>query len=246
MPTGRRHLTRHEMQQPDEFVSWVSRASAWVEENTRKVVMGFSAAAGVALLGWGIYSFMSHRAAQAFGALGVVQKIARTPIGGEPGAGAGAFSSTEERASRILEEADRALRNYPSGEAASWVRYHRAAALLELKRNADAAEAIAPITASAGDSLLGDLSRLLAGRIEEGRGAYDRAAELYAAAAEKAGNRFPPEPALMDRARCLAAAGKRQEAIDAYQKLIDTYPDSPMSGRANQKLQDLKGGGAQG
>ena len=241
MPTGRRHLTRHEMQQ-DEFVSWVTRATLWVEDNSRTVVMGIGGVALAIVIGIGLLTWSRGSQEAGFMAVGEIQKIARTPLAGEAGALPGAFANPLERAASVVAEADRVLKSRPSGSASEWARYHRAAALLEMSRHTEAAESIAPVVASAGDSLLGDLSRVLAGRVEEARGNFDQAAALYATAAEKAGERFPPETALMDRARCLAAAGKKQEAIDAYQKVLDTYPDSPMASRATQKIQDLRGG----
>ncbi|MBI3451027.1 MAG: tetratricopeptide repeat protein [Acidobacteria bacterium] len=241
MPTGRKHLTRHEMLKQDEFVSWVSHATMWIESNRRAVVAGLIGVVVVVAAGLGISAWQRSKADEAYTRLGDVQKIARTPIAGEPGAAPGALQTSQERSTRIVAAADRLLAASSSGEAADWARYHRASALLDLGRKDEAATALAPVLGGAPGTLLGDLSNLLAGRIEEARGNLQKAADTYAAAAEKSGKSFPPELALADQARCLAALGKKQEAITAYQKILDVYPESPLAGKANQKLQELKG-----
>jgi len=229
------------MLKQDEFVSWVTHATMWIEANRRVVVAGLIAAAVVAAAALGISAWQRSRMDQAFTMLGDVQKIARTPIAGEPGAAPGALQSPEERGTRILAAADRLLAEFPSGEAANWARYHRAAALLDLGRKDEAAASLAPAPGGTPGTLLADLSNLLSGRIEEARGNLQKAADTYATAAEKSGKSFPPELALADQARCLAALGKKAEAITAYQKILDVYPESPLAGKANQKLQELKG-----
>ena len=240
MTTGRRHLTRRDMK-GDEFVSWVTQATIWVEQNSRTVVIAMGVAAAIVVVAIGGYTWIRSRQDQAFTRLGEVQKIARMPLAGDPGAGPGAFGAPEERASRVVEAADRMLQDFPSGTAAGWARYERAAALLELRRFDEAASTIDAVMGSSSGTLLADMSRLLAGRIEEARGNHQRAADLYGTAAASASGGFPPELALFDQARCLDTLGKKQDAINVYQKIADVYPDSPLASKANQKLQQLRG-----
>ena len=240
MPTGRKHLTRHEMKQ-DEFVSWMTHATLWVEENTKVVLAGLAGLAVAVLAVLGFFGWRHAQEDKAFTALGEVQRAARASVAGEPGAGAGAFATPQDRASAIIKAADAMLRDHPGGPAADWARYHRAAALLDLGKKDDAATALAPVLSSRNESLISDLARLLSGRIEESRGNLQKAADEYAAAAARAGKNFPPELALSDRARCLAGLGKKQEAINAYQKILDDHPETPLAAKINQRLQALRG-----
>jgi len=222
----------------DEFVSWVTHVTVWVEAN-RKTVIGIAGSiVALLVLIVGAVAWQHSRSEKAYTLLGTVQKLARAPSAGDPGAGPG---ESRERAVRVVEAADTLLRDYGTGAAADWARYYRGAALLDLDRKDDAAEAIAPVLKSAGDELLGNLSRLLNGRIEEARGDLQRAADAYASAAEKSSPRFPAEIALMSQARCLTALGKKQDAINAYQKILDVYPESPLAGKISEKLQELRG-----
>jgi len=238
--TSRRHLTRHDMKK-DEFVSWLTRATVWVEENTRTVLYALVGVVVVAVAVAGIFSWQRSRAVQAFTMLAEVQKAARSPIRGEPGAAPDAPASSQERAALVVDAADRMLREFGGGDAVDWARYHRAAALLEIGRKDEAASETERILGRADKgSLLAGLTRLLSGRVEEARGNMQKAADAYAAAAADAGTSFPPEVALFDQARCLQVLGNRQEAINTLQKIVDVYPDSPLVARANQKLQELR------
>ncbi len=223
----------------DDFVSWVTRATLWVEENSRTVLMGLGGAVVVIIAAIGVFSWVRYRQDEAFVLLGEVQKAAKAVMAGEA-AGPDALPA-RERPLRVIEAADRLLRERGSAPAAEWARYYRASALLDLGRHGEAAEGIRPLIEGGDDSLLAELSRMLAGRIEEARANYERAAEYYATAAERAGEHFPAEVALMDQARCLDTIGRRQEAINAYQKILDAYPDSPLADRVGRRLQDLKG-----
>jgi TolA-binding protein len=231
------------MLKQDEFVSWITHATLWVEKNTRTVLIGLGGIVVIGLAVIGLFAWRHSREDKAYTLLGEVQKVARKAVAGDPGAGPDAFATPQERASRIVEAADSMLKEYPSGAPADWARYHRAAALLDLGRKDEAATTLAPVLQAGDGSLIVDLARLLSGRIEEERGNLQKAADDYAAAAEKAGKRFPPEIPLMDQARCLSGLGKKQEAISAYQKILDIYPESPMAGKINQKLQELRGEG---
>jgi tetratricopeptide (TPR) repeat protein len=223
----------------DEFVSWVTRATIWVEENSRTVVIGITSALLLIAVVVGAFAWFRSSREKAFARLGEVQKIADTPVG-SPVEQPGSFSTAEERASRVVEAADRMLKDYGSGQPATWARYHRAAALLDLGRIDDASSSVEPLVNQASGTLLGDLSRLLAGRIEEARGNFQKAADLYGQAVAGASKSFPTELALFDQARCLSAAGKKDEAVSAYQKIVDLYAESPLAAKANQKIQEIR------
>ena len=114
---------------------------------------------------------------------------------------------------------------------------------LDLGRAEDAAEAASELAGS-GDTLLAGLSGMVAGQAEEARSNLQAAVDHYAAAATLEGSAFPPELALLNQGRCLDGLGRTQEAIEAYQKVLDIYPDSPLAARAGRKLQELRGTGS--
>lgn len=240
----RRHLTRHDMKQ-DEFVSWVTRATVWLEENARAVVTGIVVVAAIGILVMAGMAWQRSRTEKAFEMLAGIQQVVHTPLAGEPGAASDAFLDERQRAERVVEDVDRMLESYSSGAASRWARYYRAEALLELGRNDEAVQDAEAVAGGAGrDSLLGGLAGVLAGRAEEARGNLQRAAELYAQVAETAGtagSRFPPEIALLEQARCLNSMGEKEQAISTYQRIVDVYPNSPMAARASQRLEQLQG-----
>jgi tetratricopeptide (TPR) repeat protein len=226
----------------DEFVSWVTRATLWVEQNVRTVLMSIGALAAVIVVVSAGMVWQRARTERAYEMLAEVQRIGRTALVGEPGAGPEAFTDKRQRAERVVSAADRMLESHSRGPAARWARYVRAEALLELGRLEEASQDAESVAGSAGrGTFLGGLAGILAGRAEEARGNLQRAADLYALVADASGAGFPPEIALLDQARCLSAMGEREQAISAYQKILDVYPDSPVAAKASSKLQDLQG-----
>lgn len=240
--TARKHLTRHEMKQ-DELVSWMTRAIVYVEENSSQVLMGIGGLVVVILLILGATSWVTSRTEDAYARLAQVQEVVRTPLAMEVEPGVEAFATASERAQRVLDAADAMLADYSSGDAANWARYYRAVALLELGR-AEEAAAAAEKLGQVGDSLLGGLAMMLAGQAEEALSNLQAAADNYARAATFQSSGFPPELALIGEGRCLDSMGRTAEAVEAYQKVLDLYPDSPLASRASRKLQELRGSGS--
>lgn len=236
----RKHLTRQDMKQ-DEIVSWLTQASIWVEQNARSVMIGAAAVVVVALLVVAGVMWRSARRDEAFTMLAKVQRVATAALAGEEGAAPDAAADEKDRAAKVVAAADEMLKQFPGGTAAAWARYTRASALMELGRwDAASSEALAAADAAGSDTLLGGLARVLAGRAEEARGNVQRAAELYAQAAETEDESFPVEVAMLDQARCQSAMGDSQAAMITYQKILDTYPESPIAETANQKLREMR------
>jgi tetratricopeptide (TPR) repeat protein len=225
----------------DEFVSWMTRAILWTEENSTKVLMGLGGLVFAVLVVIGATSWISLRGDKAYASLARVQKVVRTPLVNEPDSGPGAFPTARERSSNVLEEADRMLEAHSRGQAANWARYYRAVALLDLGRAEEASAAASEVVERAGSrTLLGGLAGVVAGQAEESRSNFQAAADHYGSAAENDSSGFPPELALLHQARCLENLGREQDATDIYQKVLDTYPDSPLADRASGRLQELR------
>jgi TolA-binding protein len=69
---------------------------------------------------------------------------------------------------------------------------------------------------------------------------FGRAAEAYAALAKDLGPRsFLYEDALLDQARCLELAGKKDEAIAAYQRLLKDIPSAKRADDVRSRLAGL-------
>ncbi len=244
--TVRKGLTRHDMKQ-DELVSTMTRAVIWAEENTRKLLMGLGAVVVLAIVLIVAAAWQRSRGEEAYRRLAEVQKAARTPLAAEVGPGTESFASARERSERVEELADRMLESHSRGQAAAWARYYRAAALLELGRSEEASKAADDVARGAGEgSLLSGLALMMAGQAEEARSNLDRAIERYVAASKIEAPGFPAELALLRQASCLDQLGKTSEAMEAYQKVVTDYPDSPLAARADRKLRELRGEGVQG
>lgn len=244
--TVRKGFTRHDMKQ-DELVSTMSRVIVWTEENSRQVGFGLVAVALLVVAGFVVNAWMRSRAEEAYRRLAKVQKTMETPLGAPAEPGQMSFATPAERSQEIIALAEGVIADYPRSQASTWARYYRAVALADLGRPEEALTAADEVAQRAdGESMLEGLALMLAGQIEEARSNLDRAVERYsqAAAIESAG--FPPEFALLRKAGCLDQLGRTPEAVEAYEKVVSDYPNSPLAARASQKLRELRGEGMQG
>ena len=240
----RKHLTRHEMKQ-DELVSGLALVTRWIEENSRRVIIGLGVVAGAAVLIVAGYFWYDAREERASEMLGEVQMAADTPLLGEAGETAQSPATVDDPAREGVAAADKMLDSYTSGTAANWARFTRAGALLELGRIEEAsADANESARRAGAGTLLKAFATGVSGRAEEARGNLQRAVELYEEAASSVESQFPAELALLDQARCQGELGETQAAMNTYQKILDIYPDSPVASKAGKKLQDLRDAGS--
>ncbi|HXI03590.1 MAG TPA: tetratricopeptide repeat protein [Candidatus Saccharimonadales bacterium] len=240
---ARKSLTRHEMKQ-DELVSWATRVFVWIEENSTTVLAGLGALLVLVIGGVGATAWMHSRSDNAYRLLAQVQKAVRTPVATEsdPNTHGEVFATSSERSNHIIESADQLLDAYSSGEAANWARYYKAVALLDLGKADDAGNTAKEIIDRAdADSMLAALAQMVAAQAAEAKKDLTQAIDHYTAAAESGAAGFPPELGLLNEARCLDELGRTQEAVAAYQKILDDYPNSPLAARAGKKLQELRG-----
>ncbi len=244
--TVRKGLTRHDMKQ-DELVSTMTRAIIWAEENSRQVFVGLGAVVLILLGVVAVGAWQRSRGEEAYRRLAEVQEAMRAPLTSESAPGEESFAASRERSERVVDLADRMLESHSRGEAAAWARYYRAVALLDLGRAEEAANAAVGIAEDAEEnSLLAGLALMTAGQAEEARSNLERAVERYSAASNIQSTSFPAELALLREAGCLDQLGRTPEAVEAYQKVVESYPDSPLAARAHQKLRELRGEAAQG
>ncbi|HEX6644909.1 MAG TPA: hypothetical protein VF037_09525 [Gemmatimonadales bacterium] len=116
------------------------------------------------------------------------------------------------------------------------------AALLELERrdSARAANALEAVAAGLPVEQGGAELRLLAGRIERGRGETRSAERLLRAAATEAAPATAPA-AELELARLLVSVERHAEAITLLEHLILTYPTSALVPQARRLLDETKG-----
>jgi tetratricopeptide (TPR) repeat protein len=173
-------------------------------------------------------------------ALTVVQApvVEPTPVNGKPAQTAGSYPTVNARAEAALAKFSAVYNAYPSTRAGIAARYYAASALAMLGRSAEAVTRYQEVVDRAGaKDFYGRMAQL--GKIEAQLQAkqFDQAiAAAQALANNTADQSLPRDAVLMELGRVYAAAGKKTEARQTFDKVVADFPQSPYADEAKQLL----------
>jgi tetratricopeptide (TPR) repeat protein len=220
--TGKIKYTRKDLKEPDEFITALGRAAAWVRENRTGVA---AAAAAVVLLAGGTLGLRSHTRWQEEKAardlwphLNQARELLETPREADP-----------QEVAR-LEELLRAHAGTHSGtRGAVFARYYLGSIAYLRGDYEESAVRFRSALASrrGGDDIMEFLAREGYAQALEANGDAAMAAQAYRDAAAHATGELRTQ-AWMGEARALTALGKDDEAAPLLRKILEETPDSPM------------------
>jgi len=203
--TTRPKLSRKELKQPDEFISFLDQTLAFVEENLSRVIFG--AVALVALLGI-IFAFRFYYQHQ--------QRIAAEDF-------YTAVSALERKDYKAAEQGFMQLADHQPGQSLGRLaRFYLGSTYLDQAQPSKARAALAAYLQAGGTPPFTQLALCQLGSANEDLGDFKKARDAYAHAAALEGPER--ERAALDSARMLALLGDRRGAIAAYQAFLKTNP----------------------
>ena len=232
-------MSRKDMREPDRFQVVANQAANWLAARKKQVTLIGGAALVVVAVVAVVATVQSSRAEAAGTATSALLETVAAPVMAKAPEGASyrTFPSDEAKQKAIVAEADGLLSAYGAGRAALALLV-KADALYALKDlDAAAAGYEAFLRAAPKDDSLrfGALDGL--GLVAEAKGDLDGAGKAYERMAQDAPG-FA-DRADLERARVLAAAGKKDEARQLLAKFAEAHKDSALSGLAAQRLADL-------
>ncbi len=219
------------------------RLAQWAADNAALIL---GAIAAVLVIAAGVGFWLQHRSNErdaAANALAFATSEYRQAMGADPIAGPIPEPANAELAVRTRREfAERfaAVAREHDGTTAGAIAWLEAGAIQEdLDQLEDAAASFAAARDAAPEGAVGALaSRRLAGLAEQ-RGDMAAAAEAYERAA--AVDRYPLRAsALADAARCWAAAGESDAALEVFQRLESEFPDELVVPQVEALLAELR------
>ena len=92
----------------------------------------------------------------------------------------------------------------------------------------------------AGDGFYGQIARLGLAEAQARAGQYDAAINTFKEMAQRKEGPLPVDGILMQLGRTYLEAGKRADAQQTFNKLVEEYPESPFSGDARKEIETLK------
>jgi TolA-binding protein len=233
--TERRHLKENELQ------TLAREARERLESKGREtlavvVILAVIGVAAVVYFAW--HERVQTRAA-AMLAAAVAVKDARIGPPGTQEQGL-RFINERERAQAALTKFKAAADAYPSTDDGLYARYQEAATWMALGSPAQAAAAYQQVVDKAGNRILGQMARLGLAEAQTVQGQYDPAINTFKEMAQRKDGPLPIDGILMQLGRAYLEAGKRSDAQQTFNRLVDEFPDSPFNADAKRELENLK------
>ena len=150
------------------------------------------------------------------------------------------FNNERERAQAALAKFKVAADAYPTTDAGLYARFQEAGTYMTLGNPAQAAAAYQQVIDKAGSAIYGQTARLGLAEAQSAQGQYDQAINAFKELAQRKDGPLPVDGILMQLGRTYLDAGKRSDAQQTFNRLVEEFPDSPYSGDARKELDSLK------
>jgi tetratricopeptide (TPR) repeat protein len=244
--------TEKELKQPDQFVTFWSKAGAWVAPRRKPLLVGLGALLGALLIGWGGQALLASRAEHASTDFARIHQIANAPLIPPTDSKSGEtkfdddlphFKTERERTEAALKEADAYLAGH-GGQLREEALLLKARYLVALGRGDEAVAVYTPLQGSL-DERLRFLAQEGLGYAQESAGQLDKAIAVFGGLADqaKAAGNFMRDRALFNKARLLEQKGAKQEAQKVYREILSEVPTSTLKTEINERLAVLDGAG---
>src|SRR5437879_2733795 len=236
--TERQHLKEHELEalarQAREMVGARRRETTLIV--TVLVIVG-------AILG-GYLLWRERVSSKAHDLLAQAVAVHDARVGPPPAPGApsnGLYFPTErERAQAALTKFKIAADAYPSTDAGIYARYQQGATSLSLGDPSGASGAYQQVIDKVGDGFYGQMAKLGLAEAKVRAGKFDEAINTFKELAQRKEGPLPVDGILMQLGRTYLEAGKRVDAQQTFNRIVEEYPNSPFTGDARKELDALK------
>ena len=236
--TERQHLKENELR------TFAKRAAETVEARGRESMIILIAVGVVAAIAVGYFVWRERVQGKAHALLADAMTVAEARIGPPPAPGTPAgglyFPTERERAQAALTKFKIAADAYPSTDAGIYARYQEAATTLALGNSMQAAGVYQQVINNAGDGFYGQMARLGLAEAQARAGQFDQAINTFKEMSQRKDGPLPVDGILMQLGKTYLEAGKRADAQQTFNKLVEEYPESPYASDAKRELDTLK------
>jgi TolA-binding protein len=236
--TERQHLKENELR------TFAKRAAETVEARGRESMIILIAVGVVAAIAVGYFVWRERVQGKAHALLADAMTVAEARIGPPPAPGTPAgglyFPTERERSQAALIKYRAAADAYPSTDAGIYARYQEAATTLALGNSMQAAGVYQQVINNAGDGFYGQMARLGLAEAQARAGQFDQAINTFKEMSQRKDGPLPVDGILMQLGKTYLEAGKRADAQQTFNKLVEEYPESPYTSDAKRELETLK------
>ena len=236
--TERHHLKENELGR-------LARSARETVQTRRTETTGLIAiAVVVGALAIGYFGWREHVQTKAHGLLAEAMAVQDARVGPPPAPGTPAgglyFPTERERSQAALTKFKVAADAYPSTDAGVYARYQEGATSLALGSTPGAISAYEQVIKQSGDNFYGQMARLGLAEAQVRAGQYEPAINTFKELAQRKDGPLPVDGILMQLGRTYLEAGKRADAQQTFNRLVEEYPESPFTGDARKEIETLK------
>src|SRR5437667_1334842 len=232
--TERQHLKENELR------AFALQARDAIDSRRRETTAIVVVGAIAAVLAVGYFAWRERVQSKAHGLLAAAMTVQDARIGPPPAPGTpsnGLYFPTErERAQAALTKFKIAADAYPSTDAGIYARYQQAATSLSLGDPSGASNAYQQVIDKVGDGFYGQMAKLGLAEAKVRAGKFDEAINTFKELAQRKEGPLPVDGILMQLGRTYLEAGKRADAQQTFNRIVEEYPNSPFTGDARKEL----------
>src|SRR5262245_7970512 len=236
--TERQHLKENELQ---TFARQAREQLAARRKETTTIVVVVAVVAAAAL---GFFAWREHVQSKAHSLLAEAMAVQDARVGPPPAPGSpsgGLYFPTErERSQAALTKFKIAADAYPSTDAGIYARYQQGATSMALGDPKGAMAAYQAVVEKSGDGFYGQMAKLGLAEAQARSGQFDQAINAYKDLAQRKDGPLPIDGILMQLGRTYLEAGKRADAQQTFNRIVEEYPESPFTGDARKEIETLK------
>ena len=246
-------IERHRIKE-DQFVATLHETFDRIEQNRKQVLTLVAALVVLAVAVGGFLWWRQQTLGKASTLLADAMAVAEAPVAppppppgstldpNTPKPPANSYANERARAEAALPKFLAAADAYPSTLPGLAARYHAATTLAALGRDAEAEQRYQEVIARAGSGLYGRVARLGIAEVQARQKKYEPAINTLKELSTTAKDDLPLDGVLMQLGRTYALAGRKAEAVQAYERITTEFPSSTYAGDARTEIDALKNG----
>jgi predicted negative regulator of RcsB-dependent stress response len=238
-------LTRKEIKR-DEFTTAVERGVEYAESHARTLIWAIAAVVALAVIGVGGYALLSSRSTKANDALAAAVKVYNAPIeaaGAKPkDATSPSFPDEAARRARAKALLQKVRSDYGSSDAADVAGLYLAQIAMAEGKADEARKMWNDFVDDHPDSLLAGEARINLIHLDRKQGPKVKVEELATrlkAMMEQSEPPLPEDVLLSELGATYEQLGRKDDAIQAYKRILDEFPQSGYRQVAQEKLSAL-------
>jgi TolA-binding protein len=238
-----KRVERHHLKE-NELQTFARQARGAYEERKRETTVIVAVAVVIGAVAIGYFGWRESVQSKAHALLADAVVVMDAPISPPPAPGQPSqgirFATERERAQSALTKLKATADAYPSTDAGLYARYQEGATWMVLGSPAQAATAYQQVIDRDGSGIYGQMAKLGLAEAQAREGQYDKAIQAYQDLSQRKDGPLPIDGILMQLGRAYLDAGKRTEAQQTFNRLVEEFPDSPFNADAKRELDNLK------